>query len=336
MCRHPGGHWLVVAVWFAGSVVSASDAPTNTPPGNAVRLDAARAAELAITLQGSVGGIGAELRQTNGLILVTKVLAGTPAERAGLAVGSEIVAINGISTKGMALDDAVKLVRGMIGTPVSLDIRGPSGPPTHLEIVREKVSIGKPVATMCHESVGMIRLSTFNAETVAEVRQALQQLQAKGARALVLDLRDCGGGDIRVKQEVVSLFLAEGTPLWLIENKQTGERKLVKSSAAGAFVSLPLAVLVNKRTAGELPAAAIGRNKRGVLIGQKTSGSSIVKKMEKNKDGSSSIVETDILLTSTGEPISGAGVLPDIPLPDAATEEQFIDKALEQLGKVLP
>lgn len=300
---------------------------------DAGRLDAVQTAEKEMAIRGSFAGIGAGLKEANGSIVVLNVVPGAPAERAGLRPGSEVLSINGIATQGMKLMDAVKLIRGPAGSTLSMDIRTPAGATTHLELTREKVVVGKPQAAMLRPAVGMLKLTLFGGETVTEVGNALRQLQSQGAKALILDLRGCGGGELRAMADVSSLFLPKDSALWLSENSQTGERKLQRSTVPGEFLDLPLVVLVNRETHGELPAAAIQRNARGAVIGQTTSGLSAAKSLVKNPDGTSQVVPVGTFLMAPGKPITDVGVVPDIVVPEKASEEEFIGAALAQIEK---
>ncbi len=303
-------------------------------PGE-VDLKAAETQQREEAMKGVIAGIGAELTQTNGLLLLKAALPGGPVARSGLPPGTAILRINGISTADMSLDDAVKLMRGAPGTRVTLDLRTPSGGTRRVEMVREQIVIGKPEATLCAPSIGLVRLSVFNDATAPAVQAAVKELNAKGAKALVLDLRGAGGGSVAAIQQVTSLFLPPGAPLWLQEQK-TGERALAKASPPANAITLPVAVLVDGRTeAAELLAAAIKRNKRGTLIGQKTSGSSSAKAMVKKPDGTSTLVPTGGFLMSATEPISGIGVAPDKDLAVGVDPEEFIRTAVAELRKVL-
>jgi carboxyl-terminal processing protease len=305
----------------------------DTGPDPEHPLDARQTAEREVSMQGAIGGIGVVLAEENGKLVVSSVLPGTPADRATLKVASQIAAINGVSTAGMTIEDATKLIRGLAGTPLTLDVRDPSGAAARLEMIREKIVLGRPQSVLCRPTVGLLKLTLFNAQTPAEVAREVRQLQTQGATSLILDLRGCGGGDLQAIRDVAGLFLPKGAPLWLFEDGTSGERKLIRSPVAGEFVELPLAMLVDARTHGELPAAAIKRNNRGTIIGQTTSGQSAPKSLVKNADGTSRLVPAGRLLLYPRVPITGAGVVPDVVLPDGVSDAEFVDAALAALEK---
>jgi carboxyl-terminal processing protease len=300
-----------------------------------VILKAAETQQREEAVKGVLVGIGAELTQTNGILMIKAAMPGGPAARGGLQPGTAIVRINGISTSDMILNDAVKLLRGAQGTSVTLDLQTPSGETRRVELVREKIVIGKPEAALCAPSIGLVRLSLFNDETAAAMRGAVNELKAQGAKALILDLRGAGGGPLAAIQQVTSLFLPPGSPLWLQEQK-TGERTLAKASLSANPIDMPVAVLVDGRTeAAELLAGAIRLNKRGMVIGHKTSGLAAAKDLVKNPDGSSRLVPIGSFLMSPSEPISGFGVAPDKELAAGVEPEEFIRTAVTELRKEL-
>lgn len=299
-------------------------------------LTPAQTAEKGVAIQGSFGGVGAALKDGEGCVQISGVTPESPAARAGLLPGSTITAINDVSTERMKAQDAVKLVRGPEGTKVTLVVKGPAGEVRRVELTREKIVLGRPEVSLCAPAIGLMRLTVFNDETAAAVQRALAELQAKGAKALVLDLRGAGGGTAGALQQVAGVFLPGGSALWLFE-KQNGERTLVKAPAGPSPVVMPLAVLVDRDTqAAELLAAAIKRNRRGPVIGHRTSGQASPKTMVRNPDGSSRLVPVGTYLLSPGEPISGVGVAPDRELPAGAAPAEFVRAAVEALAPAPP
>jgi carboxyl-terminal processing protease len=287
-------------------------------------------------MKGSFGGIGAELAQTNGLLLLKAAIAGGPAARAGLQAGSAILRINGISTSDMALDDAMKLLRGEEGTRVAIELRTAAGHTQQVALLREKIILGKPETAMPAPSVGLVRLTLFNDETATALQSAVRDLQIRGARSLILDLRGAGGGSIASIQRVASLVLPSGAPLWLQE-QEDGRRVLARAPTAASVISLRLAVLVDGKTeAAELLAGAIQYNKRGTVIGRKTSGLAAAKAMIKNPDGSSRLVPTGGFLLPSAQRITGVGVMPDKELPANAASAEVISAAVAELESRSP
>jgi carboxyl-terminal processing protease len=188
---------------------------------------------------------------------------------------------------------------------------------------------------MPQPSIGMLKLIYFSVAMANEIRQAVRQLLDQGAQGLILDMRECGAGHPPTTREIAGLFLPAGSPLWLKEDLKTGERELIRATTEGEFVALPLVVLVDGQTQGELPVAAIKRNQRARIIGQKTSGLCVVMSLDKKPDGSSSLVTTGKYFMTPQEPISGSGITPDIEVPEGASEEEMLKIAIRELKKEL-
>lgn len=313
----------------------AAPAPTDAEEASAEPLTAEQTVEKERSIQGSVSGIGAKLGQRGGWIVVERALAGGPAERGGLADGSRIVAINGMKTAGMNIEDAVKLIVGPVGTKVTLKVRAPDGRARSIELVREKIVIGRPRHRMVDDRVGLVELPAFNQETLAAVREAISALDAQGADGLILDLRGSPGGLLPAIASVADLFLPRGRPLWIYEDAE-GNRRVKKAATKQQF-DLPMVVLVDGQThAGELLAAALKRNKRAALVGRRTSGASVSRELVRGADGSSRLVVRGTFLQTPRERISGVGVQPDVEVAADATPEDVLQTAVAELRKSLP
>ncbi len=299
------------------------------------KLDAAQTAEMEEFAKGVFGGIGAALEIKDEMFVVKEALEGTPSARAGLSAGTVILAINDIPTKGMKLADVVRLIRGPVGTNVKLDIRDPSGEEKEIEITRENIEFAKPIATMPKPSMGMVRLTVINFETPKSLVKAVRNLQDQGAKGLLLDLRASPGGRLDAIKQVAELFLPKDAGLWLYEDKE-GQRKLEKAAPSAERITLPLVVLIDKETVGtELLAAAIKRNKRGVLVGQRTSGKTASKRKIVNPDGTSTLVKNATFLMYPNKPISDVGVEPDVDLGPNVSSEEVLNAAIGELDKKL-
>ncbi len=297
-------------------------------------LTAVQTAERERSIQGSVSGIGAKLGQQNGWIVIEQTLAGGPAERGGIADGSRIVAINGMKTVGMSIEDAVKLIVGPVGTKVTLKIRPPAGRLQTVELTREKIVIGRPRHQMVDDHIGLVELPAFNQETASAVREAVSALESQGAEGLILDLRGAPGGVLPAIASVADLFLPRGRPLWLYEDAE-GNRRVKKAATKQQF-DLPMVVLVDGQTrGGELLAAALQRNRRAVLVGSRTSGASISRELVRNADGSSQLVVRGTFLQTPRKPISGVGVQPDVEVAEGQSPDAVLQAALAELRKSL-
>ncbi len=298
------------------------------------KLDAAQTAQREEAVRGEFGGIGLQLKESNGQVIVSGAMPGTPAERAGIEADSTLLAVNGLSTQGMKIDDAVKLLRGPAGTTVSLRLRTAKGAVKTVELVREQIVVGKPAPRLLEGSIGLVTMSGFTQATPNTLQEVVKELQDQGAKALIVDLRGNQGGPLDAIDAAAGLFLRQGDGLWFMENKE-GSRQLRKAPRSGP-ITMPVAVLVdNDSRGGELLAAALKRNRRAVVIGHHTSGKTAGRSLVKNPDGSSTLTETTKFLITPTEPITGRGLEPDKSLAPNAGPEEFIQAAVSELQKTL-
>lgn len=319
----------------AGAVASACHAaqPTDSASSsNSETLSALQTANKQIEIAGSLGGIGAKLAKLNGVLLATNIFKGSPAEHAGLQPGWEIEFINGISTKSMTLDDAVKLVRGPVGTEITLGIVIPGGGSRKISMLRDKVVIAPLESRVLEGDLLLLKPGPFDRETKAAFRTKLTTELPAHTKGIVLDLRDSPGGLTDAMAQTAGLFLPQGSSLWFFRDT-TGLVQEIKSPGT-PVTGLPVVVLINGRTAGtELVASALQKNHRGVIIGQPSSGLSSSqgqREMVKNPDGTSRMVQRGtFLLCQTGTP---SKVIPDKDLPDSASEEDLIKAVRDALA----
>ena len=201
------------------------------------------------------GGIGAHIQGPG--LLIGEVFSNTPAARAGLRVGDEILGIDGATTVELALAQAVRLLRGAEGTTVKLLIRRRGTPaPMPLTIRREQISPDDVASRVIGDDVGYIRLRSFPEQSVADaVERAIALFEEEGVRSLVLDLRGNSGGRLDVGVRLLSHFLPAGTRVY--ETVDRAGRQELRVAAGSSITSLPLVVLVDSGTAsmGEIFAA---------------------------------------------------------------------------------
>jgi carboxyl-terminal processing protease len=286
-----------------------------------------------LTLErGGRSSVSAELCTVPPAVFVQRVEPGSPAERAGIAPGTRIVSVNGVAAADKSLDEVVDLIRGPAGSALKLGIAEPGREARTLTLVREQVLVGRPESRMLPEGFGLLKPQGFNQETPALVRALVEDLEARGAKGLVLDLRGNQGGTSSALFETAALFLDAGRVVWLYEDSVTGARTPVRTKTAGPL-KLPVAMLVDAQTLGsELVAAALQRNGRALAIGQRTTGATLAKNLVRKPDGSSETVVAGRYLRSDGRPISGVGVEPDVALPANAKDADFLRAALNALG----
>ncbi len=229
---------------------------------------------------GQYGGIGASIGRRNNRPTVLMPYEGWPAQKAGVMIGDEILEIDGQDLAKKPSIDISKLLKGQAGTKLKLKIkRYGKTEPFVVEVPRERIKIDNvPYYGMIEDGIGYIQLSDFTQEAGREVRKALTELKEKGAKSIVLDLRDNPGGLLHEAVNICNLFLPRDVDVVSTKSKVTDWNKGYKTLAAPVDTDIPLAVLVSGRSASasEIVSGVIQDYDRGVLIGQRTYGKGLV------------------------------------------------------------
>ena len=247
--------------------------------------------------KGSITGIGVQLQMADGQIRVVTPLEGSPALQAGLRPGDQIDSIDGKSTKGMTMAEAVKLILGTAGSAVKLRVVRADGKAEELSATRAEVRFrsvngfqrgpdGKWQLLLDPDGkVGYLRIEQFASNTTAEVRESIMALQKEGMKGLIVDLRFCPGGLLDQAVEVSKLFLAKGTIL--TTRGKDKDEKTWKAEGKEFLGDFPLVVLLNDQTAsaGEIVAGALQDNQRAVLLGTRSFGKGSVTMIVKLNEG---------------------------------------------------
>lgn len=282
---------------------------------------------------GSFEGIGATVSQQGDEIVIVAPIKGTPAEAAGVLAGDVILAVDGESTQGWTVDQAVLKIRGPSGTPVTLTLRHTDGTVEDITIVRdeiriESVSTVPPGGTLEDESGGSVtdiayvRILEFTSRTEEELSPVLRDVSQGDYQGLILDLRGNPGGLLDTTVGVADMFLDDGTIL--VEVSRNGDEKSFNARSGGEAVDVPLVVLVDQFSASgaEVLSAAIQQNDRGVLLGQQTFGKGTVNIARPLSDGGALFVTIARWLTPERIQIDGVGIHPDI---EVALSDEDID-----------
>jgi len=288
---------------------------------------------------GSFAGTGIVIEQddTTKFIDVSNVIPDGPADKAGVQEGDIISAIDGLSTKNMKLPTASSHLRGKAGTPVKLTIvRGGQLLPDPITIVRAQIRELSVYEKMLPGKIGYVELTVFGRDTGAELQQALDRLQKEGALALVLDLRDNGGGYLDSAIAVSSKFIASG-PIVSVESRASNVTTYEAEDTA--IPPIPLVVLVNNHTASasEITTAAIQDSGVGTVIGTKTFGKGVVQEIVALPDGSAIKITDARYLTPRNRDINLIGITPDISvIENKGAGFRFGDPARDaQLGRAV-
>jgi len=273
-------------------------------------------------MSGFFGGVGMEIGIRNGILTVISPLEGTPAERAGIKPGDKILKINGEDTSNMPLDIAVTKIRGKPGTKVVLTIyRDEWLEPKDLEIIREEIKIPVIKYKLISKNVGYIKINNFNLTTYNEFIKAYRDLQKRGAKYWILDLRNNPGGFLEVAIQMSEIFLPRGRVI-LKELKRDKVMSVIKSEGPGNLSNLKMVILINEgsASASEIFAGALRDNLGVKLIGSKSYGKGSVQQVFR-LEGKMLKITIAYWLTPKDVKIEGNGLKPDIEVKEIEKEK---------------
>ncbi|HEY86733.1 MAG TPA: S41 family peptidase [Dehalococcoidia bacterium] len=281
------------------------------------------------SIEGKFEGIGAQVAVRDEQIMIIAPIADSPAAKAGIRAGDIILAINGGSTSGMSLAEAVLSIRGPRGASVTLLIlhQGETEP-EEIEIVRAEIELDSVYFEMKGD-IAYTNITHFTERTDEELSQVLQSIAQEAAMGIVLDLRSNPGGLLSAVVEVASHFLEEGVVVNVMDNQGDISAQVVKSTRV--VTDLPMVVLVDSHSASgsEVLAAALQDYVRATIAGTTTFGKGSVNRFYQLEDGSGLYLTVAHWLTPDGHPIEGEGLHPDYELE--LDEEDAIQWAIDYL-----
>ena len=291
-------------------------------------------------------GLGIEVSMKNGLPTVITAMEDTPAAKAGILSGDQILRVNGISTERMDLQDAINVLRGPAGAKLTLTLLRPSTKEIKeytLQRAEIKIQSVKGARLLDPEltgpyKIGYIRLVQFNEPTADELSKALDELQKQGMQALVLDLRNNPGGLLNSAVDVCALFLLPNTKVVSTQGRVASQQHDYSTSGAKKErPSFPMVVLINEGSASgaEIVAGALKDLHRAVLVGETTFGKGSVQNVMQLPDGSAVRFTTAKYYTPSKQVIQGNGVTPNIRVAMTAEQERSLF-ALRNTGNMKP
>ena len=264
------------------------------------------------------GSIGAVVSKRFGYADVVSVLPGSPAEKAGIEATDIFESIEGQSTRDMSLPEIRNLLDGNPGTTVNIEVvRARRAEPQKMAITRELVGIPSVGDKMMEDGIGYIKAEALTKGKAQEIAAKVKSLEKAGAKKILLDLRNCAEGDETEGIAVANLFLNHGTITYL--QGQKFPREAFNADPSKAITNLPLAVLVNRGTAGaaEIVAAAVLENARGDVVGDKTFGDGSVQKTIDLPDGGALILSVAKYYSPSGKAIQDNAITPNVMVADA-------------------
>jgi carboxyl-terminal processing protease len=284
------------------------------------------------------GEIGATVSKRFGYADVVSVLPGSPAEKAGIEATDIFESIEGQSTRDMSLLEIHSALSGTPGSVVNVSVvRARRAEPQKMTISRDVVSIPAVSDKMLEDGIGYIKADALTKGKAQEIAGKIKSLEKSGAKKLVLDLRNDSDGDASEGVATANLFLNHGTITYLQGQKYP--REAFNADPSKAVTSLPVAVLVNKGTAGaaEIVAAALLENARADVVGDKTFGDGSVQKTIDLPDGGALILSVAKYYSPSGKAIMEAAVTPNVLVADeteaVAVEDEGQESAPEPEAK---
>lgn len=264
---------------------------------------------------GELSGVGIrlEVNEKTKALTVVEPIENSPAIRAGIQTGDRILSINGKSTKGMTVEAASNLIRGEVGTKVSLEIRHVNEQtPLTISLTRARIELPTVKQSLKQEGrsrIGYIRLNEFSAHAAEQMRRAIQELNTKKVDGFVLDLRGNPGGLLQASIEISRMWLDQGSIVRTVDRKGKDEEMAANQSA---LTKLPLVLLVdgNSASSSEILTGALKDNGRATVVGSQTFGKALVQSVHNLADGSGLAVTIAHYYTPRGTDISQKELLP--------------------------
>lgn len=257
-------------------------------------------------------GIGVQVRQEEERYLIDSVMKDTPAEKGGVLAGDEITAVDGTPVKGVTMEKLVSLLRGEKGSKVKVTLSRTGSQPLTVELTRAPIPVTTVTHAMLENGVGEIVISRFAESTAKEFNKSFEELQKKGMKKLVLDLRSNPGGLLVPTIDIANKLIPKGKMILEVDYKD--DKKVQKYySKQKTALNLPIVVLVNGQTASaaEVLSAALKESAGAKVIGTTTFGKGIVQSFGQYKDNSVLKLTEAQWKTPNGEWIHKKGVKPD-------------------------
>ena len=272
---------------------------------------------LQVNTSGELSGIGVQIdyEPQAKVVEVIAPIAGSPAEAVGIEPLDLILAIDGVETTQLDLEEAAARLRGEVGTTVELLVRPRGSSETRaVRVVRDRIALSSTYAVLDEKNsdwpLGYIRLTQFSAGAAEEIKAAIADLEERGARGFILDVRNNPGGLLQVGIEIARLWLDSGTIVYTVNRQGTlGSFDATHTAATAA----PLVMLVNEgsASASEILAGALQDNKRATLVGETTFGKGLIQSLFELEDGAGMAVTVAKYETPNHNDINKAGIHPD-------------------------
>jgi carboxyl-terminal processing protease len=272
--------------------------------------------DLQMDTQGRFGGLGIEITIRNGILTVVSPIEDTPAYKAGVKPGDQIIKIEDDFTKDMTLVDAVKKMRGNRGTKITISIKREGiAELLNFNLVRDTIRVQSVRSRVLEDGYGYIRLAQFQERTDRDLQKSLETLSKEkgGLKGLVLDLRNNPGGLLTQAVRVSDMFLESGMIVYT-DGRLDSQKQKYFAHKEGTWSNFPIVVLINggSASASEIVAGALQDHKRAVILGTKSFGKGSVQTILPLDDNSALRLTTARYFTPKGRSIQATGIVPDI------------------------
>jgi carboxyl-terminal processing protease len=292
--------------------------------------------EMQVETEGRFGGLGIEITIRDDILTVVAPIEGTPAFRADVQAGDQIVKIEGESTKDITLIDAVKKLRGPEGSAVTISIfRKGFTEPKDFTLTRAVIQIKSVRWRKLPDDIGYVRVRSFQKSTSDELEEALHDLEEQNVRALVLDLRNNPGGLLEQAIAVSDEFLEGGKLIVYTKGRLAGQNMKGYSKNDRAHLDYPMVILVNEgsASASEIVAGALQDLGRATIVGTQSFGKGSVQTIIPLSDGSGLRLTTAKYYTPKGQEINGKGITPDIVVEEAKTPQEKDEEGKQEVPR---
>ena len=287
--------------------------------------------------QGKFGGLGIEIGMELGVVKVISPIDDTPAAKAGIKAGDYIVKIGKTQVQGKSLMEAVKLMRGPVGTPIELTIRRKGEKKALIKkVVREIIVVKSVEAKLLKNKIGYLRLKSFNSNSSDQLIKKIDIFENKKANGYILDLRNNPGGLLTQAINITDFFLDDGE-IVSTKGRKVIENRRFFAKKGDKLNGKPLIVMINNgsASASEIVAGALKDHKRAIILGEKTYGKGSVQSIIPLSDGGGMRLTVSKYYLPSGESISEIGVEPDIFVEENGSDFQINTKSDNQLDYAL-
>ncbi|PAX58429.1 carboxyl-terminal processing protease CtpB [Brunnivagina elsteri] len=286
---------------------------------------------------GEVSGIGIrmEVNEKTKRLTVVEAIENSPALKAGVKAGDQILAIDGKATQSMKVDDASKLIRGKAGSLITLRLGRTGQNEFDLKLTRATIEVPTVRYALRQEGqkrVGYIRLREFSAHAADQMRKAIRDLGSQGAESYVLDLRGNPGGLLQASIEIARMWMDSGSIVRTVDREGVSDETFKANKTS--LTKLPLAVLIdnNSASASEILTGALKDNNRAVVIGSQSFGKALVQSVHPLGDGSGVAITIAHYYTPKGTDINHKGIAPDIKLDLSEVQQRQLATNPDMLG----